>query len=171
MVHAQKPVFVFRRNGWVHLNRRGRQFSQLLAAEVCAPTVVILDTPCSEVVWRVLATHSIRHLPLHFPSHMSPCAITFQLDCTVCFVSSSISSRRRRYEGIYRLMYTEKVTKCVTVWNCGFCLLYVVCYYIKLWGRAFCVWCVIIWNCKFMPSICGMLLYEIVRPCPLYMEV
>jgi hypothetical protein len=45
----------------------GRQFSRLLAAEVCASAVVMLDTPCSEVVWRVLATHSIRQLPLHFP--------------------------------------------------------------------------------------------------------
>jgi len=32
MGHAQKPDFVFRRNGRVHLNRRGRQFSRLLAA-------------------------------------------------------------------------------------------------------------------------------------------
>ena len=38
---------------------------------------------------RVLATHSIRQFPLHFPSHASPCAtrfrtssITFQLDST-----------------------------------------------------------------------------------------
>ena len=29
---------------------------------------------------RVLATHSIRQFPLHFPSHASPCAIMFQLD-------------------------------------------------------------------------------------------
>jgi hypothetical protein len=29
---------------------------------------------------RVLATHSIRRFPLHFPSRASPCAITFQLD-------------------------------------------------------------------------------------------
>ena len=28
----------------------GRQFSRLLAAEVCASAVVVLDTPCSEVV-------------------------------------------------------------------------------------------------------------------------
>ena len=35
MAHAQKPDFVFRRNGRVHLNRRGRQFSRLLAAEAC----------------------------------------------------------------------------------------------------------------------------------------
>jgi hypothetical protein len=68
MAHAQKPDFVFRRNGRVHLNQRGRQFSRLLAAEVCASALVMLDTPCSEVVWRVLATHSIRQFPLHFPS-------------------------------------------------------------------------------------------------------
>ena len=77
--------FVFRRNGRVHLNRRGRQFSRLLAAEVYASAVVMLDTPCSEVVWGVLATNSIRQFPLHFPSRASPCAITFQLDST--FVS------------------------------------------------------------------------------------
>ena len=47
MAHAQKTDFVFRRNGWVHLNRRGRQFSWLLAAEVCASAVVMLDTPRS----------------------------------------------------------------------------------------------------------------------------
>jgi len=28
MAHAQKPNFVFRRNGRVHFNRRGRQFSR-----------------------------------------------------------------------------------------------------------------------------------------------
>jgi len=60
----------------------GRQFSRLLAAEVCASAVVMLDTPCSEVVWRVLATHSIRQFSLHFPSRALPCAITFQLDST-----------------------------------------------------------------------------------------
>jgi hypothetical protein len=31
---------------------------------------------------RVLATHSIRQFPLHFPSSASPCAITFQLEST-----------------------------------------------------------------------------------------
>ena len=66
----------------VRLNRRGRQFSRLLAAEVCASAIVMLDTPCSEVVWRVLTTHSIRQFPLHFPSRASPCAITFQLEST-----------------------------------------------------------------------------------------
>ena len=34
MAHAQKPDFVFRRNGRVNLNRQGNQFTRLLAAEV-----------------------------------------------------------------------------------------------------------------------------------------
>jgi len=50
MAHAQKPDFVFRRKGRVHLNRQGRQFSRLLAAEVYASAVVMLDTPSTVVV-------------------------------------------------------------------------------------------------------------------------
>jgi len=50
--------------------------------------VVMLDTPCSEVVWRLLATQSIGQFLLHFLSHASPCAITFQLD------SSTLKCRR-----------------------------------------------------------------------------
>ena len=60
----------------------GRQFSRLLAADVCASALVMLDTPCSEVVRRVLATHSNRQFPLHFPSRASQCAIAFQMDST-----------------------------------------------------------------------------------------
>jgi hypothetical protein len=82
MAHAQKPDFAFRQNRRVHLNRQRCQFSQLLTAEVCESAVIMLDTPCSEVMSRVLATHSIRQFPLHFPSCASPCAITFQLDST-----------------------------------------------------------------------------------------
>jgi hypothetical protein len=87
MAHRQKPDFVFRRNGRVNLNWRGRQFIRLLAAEVYASAVVLLEAPCSELVWRVMATHSIRQFPLHFPSRASPCAITFQLDPTVYSVA------------------------------------------------------------------------------------
>ena len=82
MARAQKTDFIIRQNGRVHLSRRRRQFSRLLADEVCASALVMLDTPCSEVVWRVLATHSIRQFPLHFPSRASPFAITFQLEST-----------------------------------------------------------------------------------------
>jgi hypothetical protein len=90
VARARKTDFVFRRNGRVHLNRQGRQFSRLLAAEVCASAVVMLDTPCSKVVWRVLATHSIRQFPLHFPSRASPCAIKFQKHYTTAMRTLNI---------------------------------------------------------------------------------
>jgi len=73
MAHAQKPDFVFRRNGRVHLNRQGRQSSRLLAAEVWASAAVMLDTPSSEVVKGT-------GYPLH-----SPVSPSLPLPCvTVC---------------------------------------------------------------------------------------
>jgi len=85
MAHARKPDFVllhlkcddtcaetrFRlsaKSTSLFKSAVGRQFSRLLAAEVCASAVVMLDTPCSEVVRRVLATYSIRQFSLHFSS-------------------------------------------------------------------------------------------------------
>ena len=85
MAHAQKPDFVFRRNRRVHLNRQGRQFSRLLAAEVCVSAVVMLDTPSSEVV---KGTCYPLHSPVSpsLPLPTSPCSITFQLDaCSITF--------------------------------------------------------------------------------------
>jgi len=95
MSHVKKPDFVFWRKGRVHLNWQGHQFSRLLAAEVCTSAVIMMDTPCSEVVWRVLATHSIlpvspmhHHVPSHFnwslptylPVHMVSQARELYLD-------------------------------------------------------------------------------------------
>ena len=57
----------------------GHQFSRLLAAEVCASAVVMLDTPCSEVECKTTG------YPLH--SHVSP---SLPLPCvTVCHQVSS----------------------------------------------------------------------------------
>jgi hypothetical protein len=39
----------------------------------------MLDTPCSEVVRRVLATHSIRQFPFHCPFRASTCSISWSL--------------------------------------------------------------------------------------------
>jgi hypothetical protein len=77
MVHGQKPDFVYRRNGRVNLNRLWRQFSRLLATKLCASAVVILGKPCSEVVWSVLATHSILQFQIHFSFRASPYAKIF----------------------------------------------------------------------------------------------
>jgi hypothetical protein len=84
----------------------------------------MLDTPCSEVVWRVLATHYIRQFPLHFPSRASPCVITFQLDSTEewrklhneklsdLYCSSNIvrviKSRRMRWTGHVARMWERR---------------------------------------------------------------
>ena len=102
LAHAQKPDFVFRRNGRVHLNRRGRQFSRLLAAEVCASAVVMLDTPCSEVMWRVLATHSIRQFPLHFPSRASPGLLQFNLKLAGAWFQNGIVTVLRGHSWFFQ---------------------------------------------------------------------
>jgi len=95
----RNQISSFTRKGRVHLNLpMGRQLSRLLAAELCPSAVVILDTPCSEVVWRVLATFSIRQFPLHFPSlrHRVPSHFNWTLPevqhpCLVSVILRSVS--------------------------------------------------------------------------------
>ena len=67
MAHAQKPDFIFRRKGRVHLNREGRQFSRLLAAEVCAFALVMLHTQCSEGFWEYWLPTPLASFPLISP--------------------------------------------------------------------------------------------------------
>jgi len=67
----------------------GRQFSWLQAAEMCASAVVMLDTQCSEVVWRVLATHSIRQFP---PSVPLPCVTVCHHISTGVYYSDVVCS-------------------------------------------------------------------------------
>ena len=75
LAHAQKPVFVFRLNGRVHLNRRGSQFSRLLAAEMCASALVMLDTLHPEIVWEYWLPTPFASFPFTSPSvrhHVPP---------------------------------------------------------------------------------------------------
>jgi hypothetical protein len=92
MAHAQKPDFFFRRNGRVHLNRRGRQFSRLLAAVVCASALVMLDTPCSGVVWEywipiLFVSFLFISPPVHHlvPSHFNLDSKTYWQGDWLCF--------------------------------------------------------------------------------------
>jgi hypothetical protein len=82
MAHAQKPDLVFRRNGWVHLNRRGASVQSTTGSRGVRISGSNAGYTMFQGSVRVMATHSIRQFPLHFPSRASPCAITFQLDCT-----------------------------------------------------------------------------------------
>jgi hypothetical protein len=115
MAHAQKPDFVSRRNGRVHLNRPGgvssvdcwhsrglrisgsnagytvfrgsvRGTGYPLHSPVSPLHFPSRVSPCAitfQLDSTVLATHCIRQFPLHYSSLVSPCAITFQLDSTV----------------------------------------------------------------------------------------
>ena len=107
MAHAQKPGLVFQRNGRVHLNRRGHQFSRLLAAEVRASAVVMLvmlDTPCSEVECKTTG------YPLH--SHVSP---SLPLPCvTVCH---HISTELYLYNNLQSII---SKTTTITFYICHF---------------------------------------------------
>jgi hypothetical protein len=82
IAHALKPDFVFRRNGRVHLNRRGASVQSTTGSRV----VRISGSNAGYTMFRgsVKGTGYPLHSPvsLHFPSHASPCAITFQLDST-----------------------------------------------------------------------------------------
>jgi hypothetical protein len=87
MAHVQKPDFVFWRNGQVHLSWQGRQFSRLLAGELCTSACRVC-TACtslySAVMWRLLVTHPI---PPVSPSLLLPCV-------TVCpHISNAVYKR------------------------------------------------------------------------------
>ena len=84
IAHAHKLDFIFfaAKRTSPFKSAGGRNFSRLLAAEVCASAVVMLHTACSEVVWKVLATNCIRQFPPSLPLRGSPCAITLQLEST-----------------------------------------------------------------------------------------
>ena len=82
MAHAQKPDFVFRRNGRVHLNRRGASVQSTTGSRGVRISSSNAGYTTFRGSVRVLATHSIRQFPLHFSNLASPCAITFQLDAT-----------------------------------------------------------------------------------------
>ena len=67
MAHTQKPDLVFQRNGRVHLNRRGFQFSRLLAADACASAVVMLDRPSSDTVQDCWLPTPLAYFPFTSP--------------------------------------------------------------------------------------------------------
>ena len=103
MAKAQKPEFVFQRNGRIHLNQRGRQFSRLLAAEVCASAAV-------EFSWNVMAQGDAREWKwrgnwrmewvastLHTTSEHGVSSIT-TADAHTSAASSRVNWRPRRFK-------------------------------------------------------------------------
>jgi hypothetical protein len=84
--HAQKPDFVFRRNGRVHLSRRGASVQSTTgrrAVRISLQGLYCSCEPvfCSHVTLTGYPLHSLVS-PSHFYSRASSCTITFQLDST-----------------------------------------------------------------------------------------
>jgi len=104
MAHAQKPDFHGfppDLNGPVRLNRRGRQFSRLLAAEVCASTVVML--------YYTMFRGSVKSIgyPLH-----STVSLSLPLPCvTVCHHVSTGVYKKRNVESCW----TKTTIECCIV--------------------------------------------------------
>jgi len=65
---------------------------------------------------KVLATHSIRQFPPHFPSRASPCAITFQLESNK---SATISDICDTFLQLDSLALTDVLLLCLILWPVG----------------------------------------------------
>ena len=104
MAHAQKPVFVFRLNGRVHLNRRNESVQSTAGSRGVRISVSNAGYTTSRDRVRVLATHSIRQFPLHFPSRASPCATTFRTQYT---------NAGKRWRSWFRLCTTSRTVACL----------------------------------------------------------
>jgi len=82
MAHAQKPDLVFRRNGRVHLNRRGASVQSTTGSR----GVGISGSNAGYTTFRgsVKGTGYPLHSPVSpsLPLPASPCAITFHLEST-----------------------------------------------------------------------------------------
>ena len=82
MAHAQKPDFIFRWNGRVHLTRQGRQFSRLL----CSRGVHISDSNGSNAGYTMFRG-SVKGTG--YPHH-SPVSLSLALPCVTVYHHISI---------------------------------------------------------------------------------
>ena len=111
MAHAQKPDFIFRWNGWVHLHRRGCQFRRLLAAEVCTSALLLLDVPRSEVVWEYWLPTPVVSFPFIFPpvrhsNSNSTCIWQARRKQRNCHSEQTVSEPFRTQNFVYTAMST-----------------------------------------------------------------
>jgi len=103
IAQTQKPDFVSPRNGRVHLNRRGRQFSRLLAAEVCS-SVFIVGSNAGYSMFRGSVKDT--DYPLH-----SPVSPSLPLPCvTVCHhISTAVYLPVSKIQNSQLLILNHKV--------------------------------------------------------------
>jgi hypothetical protein len=110
MAHAQKPDFVFRRNGRFHLNRLGRQFSRILAADVCASGVIVGSN-----VGYTMFRSSVKNTgyPLHSPVSPSlplPYVTVCHHISTGLYVHPRIRYSRHTYHAMNKILHASERT-------------------------------------------------------------
>jgi len=105
MAHAQKPDFVFRKNGRVHLKRRGCQFSRTTGSR----GVRLSGSNAGYTMFRgsVKGTGYLIHSPVSssLPLRASRCAITFQPNSTSCPIqppNPPLVPRYRKYHCLFK---------------------------------------------------------------------
>jgi hypothetical protein len=88
MAHAQKPDFIFRRNGRVHLNRQGASVQSTTGSAIVRISGSNAGCAMFRGSVRVLATHSIRQFSRHFPP--VPSHFNWTLPLTLSTVATGI---------------------------------------------------------------------------------
>jgi hypothetical protein len=103
MAHAQKPDFVFRRNGWVHINRRGASVQSTAGSR----GVRISGSNAGYTMFRGSAkgTDYALHFPVS-PSLLLPCV-------TMChYISTGLYQRTENHRYKLNLVSKYRDTKC-----------------------------------------------------------
>ena len=129
MAHAQKPDFVIRRNGLVHLNRRGASVLSVTGSRAVRISGSNAGYTMFRGSVRVLATHSIRQFPLRFPCvtvrhHISTGLNTHGSTCIgICEGTPLISYNYLRHGQKHSLLAPDPVLKIQVLWDVGSCRL------------------------------------------------
>ena len=82
MAHAQKPDFSLAPKRTSPFKSAGESVQSTAGSRGVRISVSNAGNTTFRGNVRVLATHSIRQFPLHFPSRASPCATTFRTQYT-----------------------------------------------------------------------------------------
>jgi hypothetical protein len=115
MAHAQETRFFLSAKQTSRFKLAGASVQAITGSRGGASAVVTLDTQCSEVVWRVLATHSICQFP---PSLLLPCVtVCHHVSTGLCFrmfINTLISRIFSSPKTVFEICDINEKKRCVT---------------------------------------------------------
>ena len=104
MAHAQRPNFLFRRTRTSPFKSAGASVQSTDGSRGVRIRFSNAGFTTFRGSVRVLAIHSIRQFPLHFPSRASPCAVRFQTHSTTLQSKIWIVVR---WIGVFLIIFVE----------------------------------------------------------------